>query len=202
MRNLCILIAVLNLIVPTVSATSIHNASPHQTKYASCAVQKLIDSINHEWAYLKDRSLDESFESEFPSLIYTDFLGKTSAVSVAGREYKGKRFKELDFVESLRKNHGKEDIGVIEATKLVRLTKDKISPTYLLQLRRNKWEVYQIFPTWEIREGYGISISTWLVQYSGNKIFLLRQADELSSLADKKRNQLSMQIDCSRLEED
>lgn len=200
MRHFCTLIAAVILIAPAASGTSIHRVPPHQTKYASCAVQKLIDSINHEWAYLNDRPLDESFESEFPNLIYTDYLGKASSVSVAGHGYKGKRFDELDFVESLRKDHGKEDKGVIEATKLVRLTKDKISPSYLLQLRRNKWEVYQVLPTWETREGYEMSISTWLVQYSGNDISLLRQVDELSNLADGKKDRLTMQINCNHID--
>ena len=72
-------------------------------------------------------------------------------------------------------------------------------PVYLLNLRRTKWEVYQTLPDLESVERYETSDSTWMMQFKGNELYMMRQADELAPTAAKKVNLLMQEVNCAAL---
>lgn len=196
-------VALAGLAAP-LGATTIGFTPNHDQRFAVCETHKLTDYVNNMWAELNDREEGEDRFITWDNFdIYTDRLGRVG--SLTSKKHSGKALPshEYDFVENLRMSFGKEDEGPIKAHRLVRLQKGKKYPVYLFQFERNQWKEYSILlgsDEIESEARYEVTHSTWLVQFQGNQINTLRQAEELSVLASKGRNLLrDRDIDCKAL---
>jgi hypothetical protein len=180
------------------SALSWSRVPPHQRPYAICEAGRLADYINAEWADFHDRvRLPDKYVGYLNIFLYTDQLGKVGQLN--SHTYDGKPAGAIDFVESLRTANGKDDVGPIVASRLVLLQADKTMPVYLLSLRRTKWEIYQTLPDMETVQEYQTSESIWMMQFKGNELNLMRQADELAPAAARGVNLLTQKFDCEAL---
>ena len=158
----------------------------------------MADYVNAEWADFNDQArLPDKYVGYLNIFLYTDRLGKVGRLN--GFTYKGEAASENDFVESLRSANGKKDIGPIVASRLVLMQPHKTTPIYLLNLRRTKWEVYQTLPDYKEVKEYQTSESTWMMQFAGNELYLMRQADELAPTAARQPNLLEKKVDCGAL---
>ena len=183
-------------------ALSWSRVEPHEQKYALCEARKIADYINYEGEVLEERAERDDKWVGYPDYyIYTTALGVVGNYSGPEHTYLGDGHPAhaFDFVETMRKWNGKADKGPIVASRLVVLDRDKYLPVYLLNLRRKRWERYTTYPAMEDVEEYQDTESTWIVQFKGNSMFLLRQADELAPLAARRRDLLTKRIDCKKL---
>jgi hypothetical protein len=183
---------------PSASGLSWSRVAPHRQAFAICEAGRLADYINAEWAdFTGGPRLPEEYVGYLNIFLYTDQLGKVGRLN--SHTYDGKPAEPLDFVESLRTSNGKHDVGPIVASRLVLLQADKTMPVYLLSLRRTKWEVYQTLPDWETVQQYQTSESIWMMQFKGNELYLMRQADELAPTAARGADLLRRKLDCRAL---
>lgn len=184
--------------VSSASALSWSRLPPHQRPYAICEAGRMADYINAEWAdFNHGARLPDKYVGYLNIFLYADQLGKVGQLN--SHSYDGKPAGAIDFVESLRTANGKNDVGPIVASRLVLLQADKTMPVYLLSLRRTKWEVYQTLPDMETVQEYQTSESVWMMQFRGNELYLMRQADELAPTAARTANLLPRKIDCAAL---
>ena len=194
----CLLALATLACVSSASALSWSRVQPHQRPYAICEAGRMADYINAEWADFNDGAqLPDKYVGYLNIFLYTDQLGKVGQLN--SHTYAGKPAGAIDFVESLRTANGKNDVGPIIASRLVLLQADKTMPVYLLSLRRTKWVVYQTLPDMETVQEYQTSDSIWMMQFRGNELFLLRQADELAPTAARRANLLTEEVDCEAL---
>jgi len=63
-------------------------------------------------------------------------------------------------------------------------------------LKRRAWQHYLLYPEGEDWSGYADLESTWLVSFWGNRIELIRQADELSWAARQRPDLLGSRVRC------
>jgi len=174
--------------------------SPHIQGYAICEAGRFTDWVNTEWAaQLEDRQRKDEYVGYPSAYIYSDTRGKIGLLRGPGHNYAGNPASELDLIEDLRTSNGKNDEGPIVASRLVLLQRDKFLPVYLISLRRKKWERYSLYPSYDEVQRYEVSNSVWIMQFAGNELHLMREAQELAPTAARGRNLLTRKIDCPKL---
>lgn len=182
------------------AAMSGGHVPPHKQVYAICEAGRFADWVNTEWdAQLKDEQGKDEYIG-YPNIyLYSNSLGKVGQLRGPGHPGVDHPASESDLVESLRTSNGKNDEGPIVASRLVMLQRDKFSPVYLLSLRRKKWERYSIYPSYDEVQQYEVSDSVWIMQFSGNELYLMREAQELAPTAARGRNLMTRKVDCPKL---
>jgi len=182
------------------AAVSWSRIPPHRRLHAICETRKLLDFLNVKWDEANDYpDVDDRFSNYPGFFIYSDRLGLAADFSRAAMPYEGKKADATDFIVSMRTSEGKHDTAPVTAVRLVLLQADKYRPVYLLTLRRTKWEVYQTLPDLTEVQRYETSDSIWMMQFAGNEIYTLRQADELAPTAARGADLLGRDVDCAAL---